>query len=120
MAAEEISMRELNEEQRPALDATAEIPARVMDPVTGRVGLLLKGSDFDRIRGMVPDAPDAPRLWDARTGASYALVPEDRYERYKAFFEEDPLTSAERQALLREAGKRAGWDDPAWDETGAP
>src|SRR5205085_2807668 len=110
-AAKEGVMPELTAQQREALDAAADAPARVTDPAAGRVEVLLKSADFDWVRGLLGDEPDAPRVEDPRTGATYALLPEQRYERFKAFFEEDPLTPAERQALLREAGQRAGWDD---------
>ena len=45
----------------------------------------------------------------------YALVLERRYDRFKPFFEEDPITPQEREWALRETGRRAGWDDPVWD-----
>ncbi|MGH7172761.1 MAG: hypothetical protein ACRELF_05945 [Gemmataceae bacterium] len=103
-------MLEISERQRQALDASADTPARVTDPATCRVDILLKSDDFDWIRQFLGDEPDAPRLTDSRSNTSYTLLPEERYERFKAFFEEDPLSPAERRALLREAGKRAGWD----------
>jgi hypothetical protein len=80
-----------------------------MDPQSKQVLVLLKSEDFDWVRGLLGDEPDAPRGEDPRTGATFALLPESRYERFKAFFEEDPLSPVERQALLREAGKRAWW-----------
>lgn len=49
------------------------------------------------------------------TGKGFFLVSEDRYEQLKPLFEDDSLTPEERQFLLREAGRRAGWDDPAMD-----
>jgi hypothetical protein len=113
-------MQEITEWQRQALDASADTPARVTDPVTHRVKVLLKSDDFDWIRQLLGDEPDAPRLTDTRTDITYALLPEERYERFKAFFEEDPLSPTERLALLREAGKRAGWDAPYGDDTGSP
>ena len=61
-------------------------------------------------------AGDAPRRTDPRTGTAYAVVPEGRYERFKAFFEEDPLSAAEKLALLREAGKRAGWHEESYSQ----
>ena len=96
------------------MDASPDVPARVAEPVTRRTQVLLRSDDVDWIRGLRGDEPDAPRLKDARSGTAYALLAE-RYERFKAFFEEDPLTPAEMRALLREAGKRAGWADPLWD-----
>lgn len=49
------------------------------------------------------------------TGAVYFLVSEDRYERLKPLFEDDPLTHEEQRFQLREAGRRAGWDEAAMD-----
>lgn len=109
-------MLEITAIQRQALDASPETPARIADPITRRVDVLLKSDDFDWIRNLLGDEPDAPRVTDPRTKTTYALLAEERYERFKAFFEEDPLTPAERLALLREAGKRAGWNDPEQDD----
>jgi hypothetical protein len=113
-------MPEITERQRQALDASLNTPARVTDPATRRVEVLLKSDDFDWIRQLLGDEPDVPHLTDSRTNITYALLPEERYERFKAFFEEDPLSPAERLALLREAGKRAGWDAPDADDTDSP
>jgi hypothetical protein len=111
---------ELTELQQQALDRSPGIPARVLDPLTQRVEVLLRSDDFDWVRERLGDEPDAPRKQDARTGMSYAILPAERYERFRAFFEEDPLSPAERQALLREAGRRAGWDAPEWNDSETP
>jgi hypothetical protein len=111
-------MYEITARQRQALDAGNDIPARVTDPNTRQVEVLLKSDDFDWIRNLLGDEPDAPRVSDPRTNIRYALLSEERYERFKAFFEDDPLRPAERLALLREAGNRAGWDDAQPDEDG--
>src|SRR5262245_9986739 len=111
---------ELSEQQQQALDRSPDNPARATDPTTQRIDVLLRGDDFNWIRGLLGDEPDAPRRRDPRTGVEYALVPEERYERFKAFFEEDPLGADEREALLREAGRRAGWDKPEWDDSAVP
>jgi hypothetical protein len=113
--AKERIVNELTEDQRQAVERSPDVPARWMDPATGGVQVLLRSEDFEWIRNLLGDEPDAPRRTDPRTGAAYAVLPADRYERFKAFFEEDPLTPAEKKALLRESGKRAGWNDPAWD-----
>jgi len=113
-------MLEITERQRQALDASPDTPARVTDPATRRVDVLLKSDDFDWIRQLLGDEPDAPRLTDSRSNTTYALLTEERYERFKAFFEEDPLSPAERLALLREAGKRAGWDALDADDSDSP
>jgi hypothetical protein len=49
------------------------------------------------------------------TGKVFFIVSEDRYERLKPLFEHDPLSREEQEFHLREAGRRAGWDDPAMD-----
>jgi hypothetical protein len=108
-------MIELTQEQQRALDASDQTPAKVRNQFTGRCEVLLRSDDFEWIRRLLGDEPDAPRGTDTRTGQEYALLPEERYERFKAFFEEDPLTSAEKTAILREAGRRAGWDSRVWD-----
>jgi hypothetical protein len=106
---------ELTEQQQQALDAAGDAPARVIPPGTDLVHVLLPSEDFDWISGLVKDIPAASRRVDPRTQKTYALVPLPAYERFKAFFEEDPITPEEKRALLREAGKRAGWGDPEMD-----
>ena len=105
----------LTSTEQQAVDGSPNVPPRVLDPVTGEIHVLLRSDDFDWIRQLLADEPEAPRRLDPRTQTGYAVLPEQRYERFKAFFEEDPITPAERQALLREFGKRAGWDDPEMD-----
>ncbi len=113
-------MIELTEQQRQALDRSPDIPARVANPESRSTEVLLRGDDFEWVRALLRDEPDALRRIDPRTGTTYAVLPEERYERYKAFFEADPLSPAEKLALLREAGKRAGWQDPVWDAPESP
>jgi hypothetical protein len=113
-------MLEITERQRQAIDTSPDTPAHVTDPTTSHVEVLLKSDDFDWVRQLLGDEPDAPRRIDSRTNITYALLSEERYERFKAFFEEDPLSPAERLALLREAGKRAGWDAPEMDDADSP
>ena len=109
-------MTELTDAQKRALDRSPDVPARVVDPATQRVEVLLRADDFEWVRNLLKDEPDAPRRSDPRTGVAYAVLPVERYERFKAFFEDDPLTLEEQKALLYEFGKRAGWDDPEWDD----
>ena|SRR5712692_939302 len=113
-------MIELTHEQQQALDASPQTPAKVTDRVTGVIEVLLPSEDFEWVRRLLEDEPDTQRRIDARTGKEYALLTAERYERFKALFEEDPLSSAEKTALLREAGKRAGWDSPVWDSAERP
>lgn len=49
------------------------------------------------------------------TNQVYYLIALDQYDRLKPLFEHDPVTHQEQRFLLQEAGKRAGWDDPAMD-----
>ncbi|MEX0702123.1 MAG: hypothetical protein WD069_08505 [Planctomycetales bacterium] len=46
---------------------------------------------------------------------TFVLMRTEVYERFKALFEEDPVTEQERLFQLREFGRRAGWDDPEMD-----
>ncbi len=55
------------------------------------------------------------RVSDPKEGAMFVLVRADVYERFKALFEEDPVTEQERLFHLEQFGKRAGWDDPEMD-----
>lgn len=105
----------LSDEQENALAASPQVPARVTDPATDQAQVLLPAADFDWIRDLFGDEADAPRLRSRQTQLCYAVVPLERYERFKAFFEDDPLTHDEQRALLRDFGKRAGWDDPEMD-----
>jgi hypothetical protein len=52
---------------------------------------------------------------DPHTKRVYVLVSREHFERLKPLFAEDPPTLQEQRELLRQAGKRAGWDDPAMD-----
>jgi hypothetical protein len=58
---------------------------------------------------------DVPRAIDPRTRKTYVLVSEETYERLQALLVPERLPLAEQRALLRAAGKRAGWDDPEMD-----
>jgi hypothetical protein len=117
--AEEGGMVPFTDAMRQAIDASLEIPARVINPATQDVQVLLRAGDFQWIRNLLGDEADAPRVLDPRTDTEYALLPLPRYERFKSFFEEDPLSPAEKMALLRAAGERVGWDDTTFDEPNA-
>ncbi len=49
------------------------------------------------------------------TGKVYILVSEESFARLRPLVEDDPQTPQEQQFHLQEAGRRAGWDDPAMD-----
>ena len=64
----------------------------------------------------VQKEPDLPvRVNDPTEGAAFVLMRAEVYERFKALFENDPATEQERQYLLEQFGRRAGWDDPEMD-----
>lgn len=54
-----------------------------------------------------------PRVSDPSDSAAFVLLKAEAYERFKALFEEDPVTEQERLYQLQQFGKRAGWDAPA-------
>jgi hypothetical protein len=61
-------MIELTHEQQQALDASVQAPAKMPDRVTGQMEVLLRADDFEWIRELLQDEPNAPRRVDARTG----------------------------------------------------
>jgi len=59
---------------------------------------------------------DVPvRVTDPAESAAFVLVRAEVYERFRALFEEDPVTERERLYQLEQFGRRAGWDDPEMD-----
>jgi hypothetical protein len=67
------------------------------------------------VRALDAQGGDPLRTVHPVTGKVFFLVSEERYERLKPLFEHDPPTREEQQFLLREAGRRAGWDDSSMD-----
>jgi hypothetical protein len=64
----------------------------------------------------VQDEPDfPPRISNPADTETFVLLRADVYERYRALFEDVPVTNEERQYQLQQFGKRAGWDDPEMD-----
>lgn len=46
----------------------------------------------------------------------FVVLRADTFERVeRLLYDDSPLSDQERQFLLREAGRRAGWDDPELD-----
>ncbi|HVC93100.1 MAG TPA: hypothetical protein VND64_05385 [Pirellulales bacterium] len=54
-------------------------------------------------------------LTDPDTQERYVVIPETLYDRVRSLFDDRPLSRDEQLYFLREAGKRAGWDDPEMD-----
>jgi hypothetical protein len=70
----------------------------------------------DELRQEIEKQGDHPiEVIDPGTQKVYFLIPREQYERLKPLFENEPLSAAEQQELLRQAGRRAGWDDPEMD-----
>jgi hypothetical protein len=64
----------------------------------------------------IAEGSDVPvRVSDPAQKAAFVLIKAEVYERFKALFEEDPVTEQERLFQLQQFGKRAGWDDPEMD-----
>ncbi len=56
------------------------------------------------------------RLADPETRAEYVVLQAEVYDQVQSLLYDDaPLTTDERSALLVQAGLRAGWDDPEMD-----
>ena len=68
------------------------------------------------LRKAVEEAGDQPvQIIDPQTNRRYVLLRADVYERLHLLLGSGPLSKDEQQWLLREAGRRAGWDDPEMD-----
>jgi hypothetical protein len=59
---------------------------------------------------------EAIRLVPPELTVECVLLRADVYDRVKSLlFDDAPLSEAEKIAVMRAAGKRAGWDDPELD-----
>lgn len=68
------------------------------------------------IREAVRQASGKPvHLIDLSTGEKFVVLPQDAYDALWSELIPEGFTDAEQDYLLHEAGKRAGWDDPAND-----
>ena len=68
------------------------------------------------LRQAVDAAGEQPvPIIDPETNQRYVLLRAEVYERLHVLFDQGPLSQQEQRYLLQEAGKRAGWDDPAMD-----
>jgi hypothetical protein len=56
------------------------------------------------------------RLHDPTTNATYVLVREEAMASLQTLFVDSPLTTSERDNILRGVWSRADWDDPAMEE----
>lgn len=70
----------------------------------------------DEIRREIERQGDRPiEVIDPDTNRVYVLIAREQYERLRPLLEDDPFSEQEQRKLLREAGRRAGWDDPEMD-----
>ena len=69
------------------------------------------------IRDVMRAAHGSPvRLTDPETQTEYVVVSADAFDRARTLvYDDGPLTVAEQTELLRQAGLRAGWEDPEMD-----
>lgn len=64
----------------------------------------------------IEDSGDTPlRVVNPRTQKVYVLIADEHFERLNALLNLAPLSLDEQQQALRDAGQRAGWDDPEMD-----
>ncbi len=70
----------------------------------------------DDIQRALDDRGGQPvEVIDPDTNRVYVVIAREYYDRLKPLFEDDPMTLEEKRRLLRDAGKRAGWDNPEMD-----
>ena len=70
----------------------------------------------EELRRELKEHGDRPiELVDPDTNKIYFLIGREQYERLKPLFEDDPLSEPEQREVLRQAGERAGWNDPEMD-----
>lgn len=69
------------------------------------------------IRDVMRAAHGSPvRLTDPETQSEYVVVSADVFDRVRAIvYDDGPLTIDEQTETLRQAGLRAGWEDPEMD-----
>lgn len=49
-------------------------------------------------------------------GKEYVVISKEMYDRLKGLsYDDSPLTPEEQEAVFRQAGELAGWDDPELD-----
>jgi len=67
-------------------------------------------------RGLIAQSAGKPiEVLDPQTNQLFVLMGKNQFEMLRPLFEPVPLSEQERNAQLLEMGKRAGWDDPAFD-----
>jgi len=70
----------------------------------------------DDLRDAVRRASGKPvQVIHQATGETFIVLPQEAYESLWAESIPEGFSQAEQNYLLREAGKRADWDDPAMD-----
>ncbi len=68
------------------------------------------------LQDLVEQSGNSPvRVIDPRTQRVYVLIADDQFDRLRSLIDIEPLSIDQQRVALRDAGKRAGWDDPEMD-----
>ena len=68
------------------------------------------------LQDMVEQSGDIPvRVVDPRTQRVYVLIADEQFDRLRSLLDTGPLSLDQQRVALRDAGQRAGWDDPEMD-----
>lgn len=68
------------------------------------------------LQDMVEQSGDTPvRVADPRTQRVYVIIADEQFDRLRSLLEMGPLSLDQQRVALRDAGQRAGWDDPEMD-----
>ena len=68
------------------------------------------------LQDMVEQSGDTPvRVVDPRTQRVYVIIADEQFDRLRSLIDLEPLSLDQQRVALRDAGRRAGWDDPEMD-----
>ena len=68
------------------------------------------------LQDMVEQSGDTPvRVVDPRTQRVYVIIADEQFDRLRSLIDLEPLSLDQQRVALRDAGQRAGWDDPEMD-----
>ena len=64
------------------------------------------------LQDMVEHSGDTPvRVVDPRTQRVYVLIADEQFDRLRSLLDMEPMSLDQQRIALRDAGRRAGWDD---------
>ena len=65
---------------------------------------------------MVEQSGDTPlRVVDPRTQRVYVIIADEQFDRLRSLIDMEPLSLDQQSVAIRDAGQRAGWDEPEMD-----